>query len=201
MRSTIFLSVAGSLIFSGFTSATPLRNLVKARAVAINGYDYAGCFTEATFGRALSSKATFNDLMTTELCATACTGYKYFGTEYGREVGSPIAILQTSLKLNLQCFCGNFLAEGSKKVPEILCSFNCPGDDSQKCGAGSHLTTYALTGTLIPHVDTPALFRSLGCYTEATTGRALAGAGFVDDSMTIAKCSARCTGFVMFGVE
>lgn len=100
-----------------------------------------------------------------------------------------------------QCYCGNSLSEGSKKVPEIGCSFSCPGDATQSCGAGNHLTTYAVTGTTTPHTDTPATYKSIGCYTEATTGRALAGGLLADDSMTIAKCSAKCTGFAMFGLE
>ena len=85
-----------------------------------------------------------------------------FGTEYGRE-----------------CYCGNEVREGSNKVLEIVCSFNCPGDVTQRCGSGLHLTTYALTGTIPPQVDAPpATSKYIGCHTEATTGLALKGVGF-----------------------
>lgn len=86
-------------------------------------------------------------------------------------------------------------------MPEIACSFPCPGEQSQSCGAGNHLTTYAVVGTTTPHTDTPAVFKSIGCYTEATAGRALTGGVLADDTMTIAKCSAKCNGFSMFGLE
>lgn len=84
MRFTL-VTFAVSSVFTGFTAATPLRYL-QARAVAIDGYDYAGCFTEATFGRALTGKTTYDDLMTNEKCALECEGFTWFGTEYGQEV-------------------------------------------------------------------------------------------------------------------
>jgi hypothetical protein len=49
-------------------------------------YACQGCYTEATRIRALTGKAYFNDSMTVEACATACTGFTWFGVEYGREV-------------------------------------------------------------------------------------------------------------------
>jgi WSC domain len=52
-------------------------------------YAYQGCYTEATRIRALTGKAYFNDSMTVEACATACTGFTWFGVEYGREVYIP----------------------------------------------------------------------------------------------------------------
>lgn len=35
--------------------------------------------------RALASKSTAYDGMTLESCSADCAGYRYFGTEYGRE--------------------------------------------------------------------------------------------------------------------
>lgn len=83
MHSTLITFVFA--LSTGLTAATPLR-YIQTRATAINGYDYAGCFTEATFGRALTEKTTFDDLMTNEKCASTCAGFLWFGTEYGREV-------------------------------------------------------------------------------------------------------------------
>jgi len=40
-----------------------------------------------------------------------------------------------------------------------------------------------------------------GCWTEATTGRALASKTYANDSMTLESCSEFCTGYTMFGVE
>lgn len=53
---------------------------------AVSTYNFVSCYTEASNGRALTGLAYFNDALTTELCSTACLGFAYFGTEYGREV-------------------------------------------------------------------------------------------------------------------
>ena len=42
---------------------------------------------------------------------------------------------------------------------------------------------------------------SQGCWSEATTGRALSAAAFANDSMTIEMCAQDCKGYAMFGVE
>ena len=66
--------------------AKPLHSLQARAAVAIPGYDYAGCYTEATTGRALAGKTTYSKVMTAQLCATACQNFDWFGVEYSQEV-------------------------------------------------------------------------------------------------------------------
>jgi hypothetical protein len=63
--------------------------------------------------------------MTLDLCAASCSGYTYFGVEYGRE-----------------CYCGNSFGAGSVAAAESDCSFTCPGNGQQLCGAGVRLSTY-----------------------------------------------------------
>jgi iron transport multicopper oxidase len=41
----------------------------------------------------------------------------------------------------------------------------------------------------------------VGCYTEATTGRALTGKAYANDNMTIEICYAQCAGYTWFGLE
>ena len=41
----------------------------------------------------------------------------------------------------------------------------------------------------------------VGCYTEATTGRALSGKTYANDNMTVEICYAQCVGFTWFGLE
>jgi WSC domain len=63
----------------------------------VGPYKYLGCFTDNTGSRALSGKipgATSTN--TLESCAAACSGYNYFGTEYGTE-----------------CYCGNSLGSSA----------------------------------------------------------------------------------------
>ena len=57
-----------------------------------------------------------------------CTGWTYWGVEYGGE-----------------CYCGNSFAAGSVTAPDSDCSFLCPGNSLEYCGAGNRLSTYVLT--------------------------------------------------------
>ncbi|KAG4438082.1 hypothetical protein IFR05_006448 [Cadophora sp. M221] len=97
----------------------------------VGGYNFQGCWTESTTGRALNKKTLANDLMTLEMCATFCStapSNTMFGVEYGRE-----------------CYCGDVLSAGSVKADnQADCKFLCPGDPLTYCGAGQRLQLYAL---------------------------------------------------------
>lgn len=114
------------------TTSTPTPTPTgPARKPKVGAWDFQGCWTEATNGRALEDKTFANDSMTLESCAKFCDGSKYFGVEYGRE-----------------CYCGNTLQAGSvKATDQDDCSFPCPGDNSEYCGAGKRLELY-MTGDL-----------------------------------------------------
>jgi len=84
----------------------------------VSNYVFQGCYTEATNGRALSTKTYANDSMTLESCAAFCFPNSMFGVEYGRE-----------------CYCGNKLSVGSVYATDQGdCSFLCPGDNTEYCG-------------------------------------------------------------------
>ena len=51
---------------------------------SVGNWTLNGCITEATAGRALSSKGLASDDMTVEYCVGNCTGYSYAGMEYSR---------------------------------------------------------------------------------------------------------------------
>ncbi|KAL8637618.1 MAG: hypothetical protein Q9228_005132 [Teloschistes exilis] len=146
------------------------------------GYNYQGCYTEATSGRALSGSSFFNDLMTVEKCAASCSAFPLFGVEYGRE-----------------CFCGQSLNAGSVLAAETDCSFKCPGNSAETCGAGNRLNVYQKP--VAPPAPKPTSYASEGCYTEPSNGRALTGKTIFDDSLTIEKCAMLCADFNYFGVE
>jgi hypothetical protein len=65
------------------STATPTATL--AVKPTVGAYTFVGCQTEATGIRALSEKGYADDSMTLESCAAYCSGFTYFGTEYGRE--------------------------------------------------------------------------------------------------------------------
>ncbi|KAL8839544.1 MAG: hypothetical protein Q9176_004405 [Flavoplaca citrina] len=163
----------------------PLVPVITPETNTVAGYTAKGCYTEATKGRALTGNAYFDSMMTVEKCAAACSKFAIFGVEYGTE-----------------CFCGNTLNEGSVPAPEAECSFNCPGNPDEKCGAGRRLNLYEKPVTT-PVVPTPGVstYQQDGCFTEATNGRALSGKTYYDNALTIAKCASACAGFDFFGVE
>ncbi|KAH8667438.1 WSC domain-containing protein, partial [Tricladium varicosporioides] len=185
-------------IFTTFVNCSPLVHTPRV-IIAIPGYDSQGCYTEATNGRALTGSAYYDDAMTVEKCALACTGFTWFGVEYGRE-----------------CFCGNSISAGSIPAPTTDCNFQCPGNSAQNCGAGRRLNMYSVGGAVTPGspgTPTPppppppppppstSGFSSLGCYTEGLHGRTLVGKNFASDAMTVEMCALTCAGFKYFGVE
>jgi hypothetical protein len=108
------------------TTPTPTPTGPMKKPVVSEVWNFQGCWTEATNGRALSEKTYADDTMTLESCAEYCAGFTYFGVEYGRE-----------------CYCGNGLREGSVKAEnQNDCDFICPGDKSEYCGAGLRLELY-----------------------------------------------------------
>ena len=64
-------------------------------------------------------------------CKKFCEGFKYYGVQARN-----------------QCFCGDKLNGALKKMPESQCRDVCPGDATQKCGAGGRMNLYdAFPGT------------------------------------------------------
>ncbi len=188
-------------------------------------YNYIGCYSEATTGRALSDKAPAAPTAggTIESCQSACQGYTYFGMEYSNE-----------------CFCGNTINAGSVAQTSTTpatngCSMLCGGNTTEYCGGPNRLNMYAINGSLplpttststtsIPSgtgnstmtsatptptptgpitVQTLTGWTYLGCYSEATNSRALTGLGNPAAAVpvTVESCSAACSQYVYFGVE
>ncbi|KAK3392754.1 WSC domain-containing protein [Podospora didyma] len=179
--------VAFSAAFSGLgVNGSPHNPAFRRRAVAqIPGYDFAGCYTEATGMRALTGSSFFDDLMTVNKCAVACAGFAYFGVEYGRE-----------------CYCGASPNQGSVLTELSECSFPCPGDSTQNCGAGNRLDMYKQSAAPPPPA-TPTSYAYRGCYAEPAGSRALPGKFLGSNDMTVAKCGTFCasSGYTFFGLE
>lgn len=190
-------------------TTTPTPTSGPAIKPTVGDYTFVGCQTESTTGRALSGKAVLaDDTMTLELCADYCSGFTFFGTEYGRE-----------------CYCGDSLGAGSASAPPTECNMPCAGDATAFCGAGNRLELYRLstvssttpsnppstappTGTPTPpptpsHIPSiPPSFALLGCYTEGVGARALSAKTFASaDEMTLEACAAFCEGHRFFGTE
>jgi hypothetical protein len=175
------------------SSAAPTATL--SHRPTIGGYKLVSCWTEGTTGRALTGPNFAYDGMTLETCMSNCTGFDYWGTEYGRE-----------------CYCGNSLSSNSAAAPLGDCNMVCSGDSTQYCGAGNRLELYsttatrtttsvaAPTGTLV-HLPTVGKYSLVGCQTEGAGVRALDGAATAADDMTLDKCATFCSAFTYFGTE
>jgi len=129
-QSSILPSVSSSVeptsSTSGTTSTpTPIQTLATKETVG--SYTYQGCYTEATKARALTGASFYNyTAMTLEMCASSCSAFTYWGVEYGGE-----------------CYCGNTLdATSVLAAKQEDCSFTCPGDQYEYCGAGNRLDIY-----------------------------------------------------------
>ncbi|KAH8908759.1 hypothetical protein BR93DRAFT_502707 [Coniochaeta sp. PMI_546] len=118
----------GTATTSSTAATATATGPTQPATVSASGTTWAwkNCYTEATTGRALSSTSYAADTVTLESCATFCSAYSYFGTEYGRE-----------------CYCGNSFAAGSVVAAATDCSFKCAGNANEYCGAGSRLSVYA----------------------------------------------------------
>ncbi|KUJ22208.1 uncharacterized protein LY89DRAFT_729673 [Mollisia scopiformis] len=126
--STLVSSTTSSKLSSTSTTAStsPTGPVIKPTISAGGGWTYNGCRTEATNSRALTGAEVVNyNTMTLEICAADCQGYTYFGVEYGGE-----------------CYCGYVFEAGSVNATESDCSFLCPGNSLEFCGAGNRLSTY-----------------------------------------------------------
>lgn len=127
----------------------------------------------------------------------------------------------------------NTLGAGSIPATPSDCSMACRGNATEACGAGNRLQLYAnnstisavtssasgtvstssVTATLvssaIPSSTDPITIQSLpgwsyiGCYTEATNGRALSGSinPISGNKNSIENCAAACVGYTYFGTE
>lgn len=183
-------SPASSTVATTSTTAPTLA--VKP---TVGGYVFVDCWTEGAGARALGDAAFAYDEMTLESCMANCTGFDYWGTEYGRE-----------------CYCGNTFHSSSAEAPAGDCNMVCGGDPSEFCGAGNRIelysTTATRTSTAVPSATatlavkpTVGAYTFVGCQTEPTTGRALSGKSYADDAMTLESCATYCSEYTYFGTE
>ncbi|KAI4286828.1 MAG: hypothetical protein L6R35_003921 [Caloplaca aegaea] len=133
--------------------------------------------------------------MTIEKCVSACVtlGYKVAGLEFGNE-----------------CFCGSAIVNGGAlATAETQCSMNCGGNPSQKCGAGSRMSVYALGDLTIypvPEIqktDLPGKWAYKGCLAEGPTKKIWKYQSILTKTNSPTECLSRCSrfGFMAGGME
>ncbi|CUS12732.1 unnamed protein product [Tuber aestivum] len=139
-----------------------------------SNFGFAGCYTEATIGRALSV-LTASDTMTVNTCLDICNTYEYAGLEYGR--------------LSLYT---------KKKGPTPT------GSNSSSSSATATGTTASSSVSPTPTgpIDNPGNvnYSFVGCYTEPPAGRALTLLT-ASDTMDVNTCLGICSTYEYAGLE
>ena len=146
--SSLISSSTTNLLSSSRTSstssaATPSQTLAISKTVG--KYTFQGCYTEASSNRALMGASFYNyTAMTLELCASSCSGYTWWGVEYGGECTflSPFVTSQANFEPG---YCGNTLDSTSLNTTMTDCSFSCPGNQYEYCGARNRVQMYKLS--------------------------------------------------------
>ena len=188
-------------------------------------YVYLACYVDNTNGRALSALENPESGAgnTVEVCAAACSGYKYMGVEYGGE-----------------CYCDNVIGGGNgvatgmtpqtdgcsmvspvhaEDVALLTICQTCSGNSSEYCGGQNRLNMYVLNpnatvATITTSTPTPTpgapitvgnfgLWTYAGCYSEATNNRALSDLEnpIPAANVSVQACGAACAAYLHFGVE
>lgn len=158
----------------------------------MGGYELVSCWRDDAGARALGDAFFAYDEMTLESCMANCTGYNYWGTEYGRE-----------------CWCGDVIRASSTEAPLADCDMACAGDDTQFCGSGNRLELYSTTATVtsasptatLVHPSTVGAYSLVGCWKEGIGARALEAKATAAADMTLDKCAGFCSDYRYFGAE
>ncbi|GME50293.1 wsc-domain-containing protein [Neofusicoccum parvum] len=124
-------SCGSSYRLSVFSSGTVTIDTKPVSPAQVGSFSLLGCYSEAKSGRALSDKSTSQSGMTVENCALYCSGYNYFGVEYG-----------------VECYCGNTVACSSVSSLATNCSMTCGGNSTEYCGNGGYLNITATSSTV-----------------------------------------------------
>lgn len=152
-------------------------------------YRYIGCYKENNPGRQLDQLLYGNDNSTIAMCVSACDAgsYAFCGAQYQRE-----------------CWGGNTIP--TLKVDDSNCNYFCAGDVNQICGGngvgagagGAYISLFQNPNvTSKPRPGAPSVnpgvdgYTSIGCYTEATNGRALPN-GVQTAKKTVQQCVDAC---------
>jgi len=110
----------GSNLLTLYQSSVP----PTTQPATVGPFSFLGCWIDTV--HFLNGAHESGNYMTLEICATFCSGYTYFGTEYGGE-----------------CYCGNFNSTSNPTPqPSYECNMPCTGDPSEYCGSASRVSLY-----------------------------------------------------------
>ncbi|KAM0811205.1 putative WSC domain-containing protein [Seiridium cardinale] len=94
----------------------------------VGKFSYKYCSHDDGDMRVLTGDRKGDNSMTVEMCAAFCKDYAYFGVEYA-----------------VECYCGNTFAGSAHDEGD--CSYVCPGNATEFCGAASRINVYQASNT------------------------------------------------------
>ncbi|KAI8267287.1 hypothetical protein K4K58_008184 [Colletotrichum sp. SAR11_239] len=186
-RSTHFFGLGSAVLLALHAQTVISVPFNGPRAVSLpaqHGYTYQGCYMEPSNGRALET-VTGSDGLTLGACADICAaaGKAYFGAECGSKLS----------------------AAATLAADDTECSFACPGNGFQICGAGNRLSVYKnenIVTSAGPSAKAKAgSYVSAGCYSDLVQGQRALSRTRADDAMTPDMCATFCAGSAWMGVE
>lgn len=202
-------------------SVTPTAAPTPTHNPGNEAFDLAGCYREPTSGgRALQTLGRASNEMTVALCLTVCASYEYAGLEYSRECWcgntlsvNALPVPQTECKNlcvgnpNEYCGSGGRLSLYRKKKDNVSSVSSVSSTVSTTPIESTDTATNPQPTTAVPTPTGPSIhpgtagFTHIGCYTEATTGRALGLKSLATDAMTVPMCIDFCSAYQYAGIE
>jgi hypothetical protein len=189
--------VAPSGTSSGTGTGTSTAASTSTSAAVVTGlpagWSAQGCWIDGAKGRILPYQAPDNQAQTLSGCAALCknAGYTIAGVEYG-----------------VQCFCGNAIYNDGVKTVDSACSFNCPGNAAQKCGAGDRLSIVSegvptIYGPPAPQTGGLGDWTYQGCVVDNVNDKRTFYWQLFFNNMTPKMCLDRCAkyGYMAAGIE
>ncbi|CAM9715370.1 unnamed protein product, partial [Ectocarpus fasciculatus] len=140
---------------------------------------YLGCFTDDPDDRVFPGEQTTSASMTAAVCASTCSGFTYYGTQWSSE-----------------CWCGNnddYDVYGASTE----CTAQCTGDSLEICGGTNAMSIYQ-NGDVT--VDPTGGYTNLGCWSDPKESRMMVQVA-EDVSMTTAICEGLCDGSAYYGTQ
>ena len=160
-------SVASSSTIVSSTVASSSAAPSSAAVASLIGYISLGCYNETHDRRALNSAGTSTSSNILESCAAFCSGYSYFGVEYGAECYCENSIYVNSIKQADQSGC--YMPCGGPDFLNMYCTNHTASETPATISSTRPTTTATGPGV----VASAGSYQSLGCYNEVPNGRAL----------------------------
>jgi len=178
-----FYSSSGSASCTQCPTDTTCPAASTAYTQCVPTNKYLGCWIdESTRDLPTVSSISGTSSVDVETCSSSCSGYQYFGVQYG-----------------VECRCGSSFGLYGRSTYDSDCSMNCVGNSNEKCGASWKNSIWT------PFYNS-ATFSYLGCYVDCSGTncniRDLAHSISLS-SVTLESCQAGCSaaGYSFFGVQ